>query len=57
VYDDRYMEENCSEDLGCDVVRIFDINPTKEWPLQTNNVVLGGHPQSSQQGCEVNGDM
>jgi len=36
------MEENCSEDLECDVVRIFDVNPTKEWP--TNNIVLGGYP-------------
>ena len=43
MYNDRYMEENCSDDLGCDVVRIFDVNPLKEWPLQTNNIVLGGH--------------
>jgi len=44
VYGDRYMKENCSDDLECDVIRIFDVNPTKEWPLKTNNVVLGGYP-------------
>ena len=36
------MEENCSEDLGCDIVRIFDVNPMKKWP--TNSIVLGGYP-------------
>jgi hypothetical protein len=37
------MEENCSDDLGCSVVRVFDINPTKRWPIMTNNTVLGAH--------------
>ncbi len=44
VYGDKYMEENCSDDLGCSVVRIFDVNPTKKWPLLTNNIILGGYP-------------
>jgi len=44
VYDDRYMEENRSEDFGCDVIRIFDVDPRKQWPLKTNNIVLGGYP-------------
>jgi len=44
VYDDRYMEENRSEDIGCDVVRIFDMDPRKRWPLKVNNIVLGGYP-------------
>ena len=38
------MEKNCSDDLGCSVVRIFDVNLTKKWPLPTNNIVLGGYP-------------
>jgi len=38
------MEENRSEDIGCDVVRIYDVDPRKQWPLKTNNIVLGGYP-------------
>jgi hypothetical protein len=38
------MEENRSEDIGCDVVRIFDVDPRKQWPLKTNNIMLGGYP-------------
>jgi len=44
VYDDRYMEENRSEDIGCDVVRVFDVDPRIQWPLKKNNIVLGGYP-------------
>ena len=43
MYNERYMEENRSEDIGCDVVRIFDVDPRKQWPLKTNNIVLGGY--------------
>jgi len=38
------MEENRSDDLGIDIIRIFDVNPRKQWPLPTNNIVLGGYP-------------
>jgi len=38
------MEENCSEDIGVDVVRIFDVNPREQWPLPSSNIVLGGIP-------------
>jgi hypothetical protein len=34
------MEENRSEDIGCDVVRIFDVNPKKVWP-QKSNIMIG----------------
>jgi len=44
VYTDKYMEENRSGDIGCDVVRIFDVDPRKQWPLKVNHIVLGGHP-------------
>jgi len=37
------MEENRSEDIGCDVVRIFDVDPRKQWPQKVNNIVLGGN--------------
>jgi len=37
------MEENRSADIGCDVVRIFDVDPRKQWPLKVNNIVLGGY--------------
>jgi len=43
VYGERYTEECCSEDIGAQVVRIFDVNPTKHWLLEVSNVVLGGH--------------
>jgi len=43
VCDDKYMEENRSKDIGCDVVRIFDVDPRKQWPLKVNNIVLGGY--------------
>ena len=43
MYVDKYMEENRSEDIGCDVVRIFDVDPRKKWPLKINNIVLGGY--------------
>ena len=38
------MEENCSEDLGVDIIRIYDVNPTEQWPLPSINIVLGGYP-------------
>ena len=38
------MEDNRSEDLGSECVRIFDMNPMKTWPLPTSNIVLGGRP-------------
>jgi len=38
------MEENRSEDIGCDVVRIYDTDPRKQWPIPTSSVVLGGYP-------------
>ncbi len=34
------MEENRSDDIGCNVVRIFDVDPRKKWP-QTSNIMLG----------------
>ena len=43
MYGERYTEECCAEDIGAQVVRVFDVNPTKKWPLEVNNVVLGGH--------------
>jgi len=43
VYVDKYMEENRSADIGCDVVRIFDVDPRKQWPLKVNHIVLGGY--------------
>jgi len=41
VYADRYMEENRSDDIGCDVLRIFDVDPRKKWPQTASNIVLG----------------
>ena len=41
MYTDKYMEENRSEDIGCNVLRIFDVDPRKKWP-QASNIVLGG---------------
>ena len=38
------MEDNRSEDLGSECVRIFDMNPMKTWPLPTSNIVLRGRP-------------
>jgi len=35
------------DDLGCSVVRVFDINPTKRWPITTNNTVLGARKELS----------
>jgi len=35
------MEENRSDDIGCDVLRIFDVDPRKKWPQTTSNIVLG----------------
>jgi len=37
------MEENRSTDIGCDVVRVFDMDPRKQWPQKVNNIVLGGY--------------
>ena len=34
------MEENWSDDIGCHVLRIFDIDPREKWP-QISNIVLG----------------
>ena len=44
VYSERRIEDNRSEDLNSECIRIFDVNPTKEWPLPTSNIVLGGRP-------------
>ncbi len=44
MYNDRRMEDNRSEDLESECVRIFDVNPMKRWPLPTSNVVVGGRP-------------
>jgi len=43
VYGERYTEECRSEDIGAEVVRIFDVNPRKKWPLEVSNVMLGGY--------------
>ena len=43
VYPERRLEECRSEDVG-ECIRIFDISPTKEWLLPTNNIVLAGRP-------------
>jgi len=40
VYIGKFMEENRSDDIGCDVVRIFDVDPRKKWP-QKSNIVIG----------------
>jgi len=34
------MEENRSDDIGCDVLWIFDVDPRQKWP-QTSKIVLG----------------
>jgi len=34
------MEENRSDDISCNVVRIFDVDPREKWP-QISNIVLG----------------
>jgi len=34
------MEENRSDDIGCDVLRIFNVDPRQKWP-QISNIVLG----------------
>ena len=44
MYAERRMEDNRSEDLESECVRIFDVNPMKMWPLPTSNIVLGGRP-------------
>ncbi len=44
VYDERRMEDNRSEDLMSECVRIFDMDPMKRWPLPTSNIMLGGQP-------------
>jgi len=43
VYGERYTEDNRSEDIGAEITRIFDVDPRKQWPLETNSVVLGGY--------------
>ena len=40
MYTGKYMEENRSDDIGCNVVRIFDVDPRQKWP-QISNIVLG----------------
>jgi hypothetical protein len=39
VYTGKYMEENRSDDIGCDVVRIFDVDPRQKWP-QTSSIMI-----------------
>ena len=38
VYGERYTEECCAEDVDTQIVRIFDVNPMKKWPLEVSNV-------------------
>jgi len=38
----KYTEENYSKDLNFDIVRIFDCNPTFEWPPAQSYYVVGG---------------
>ncbi len=43
VYRQRRIEECRSEDIS-ECLRIFDVNPAKEWPLPSNRIVLAGRP-------------
>ncbi len=39
-----YIEANRSKDIRCEVVRIFDLDPTVQWPPRQVYLVLGGYP-------------
>ncbi len=44
VYDGKRMEDNRSDDMDSECIRIFDVDPMKRWPLPTSNIMLGGRP-------------
>jgi len=41
---DKYTEANLSKDLECEIVRIFDLDPTIKWPPRQVYLVVGGYP-------------
>ncbi len=41
---EKYTEANCSTDIECEIVRIFDLNPTYRWPPRQVYLVVGGYP-------------
>ena len=41
---DKYTEANLSKDLECEIVRIFDLSPVRQWPPKQVYLVVGGYP-------------
>ena len=41
---EKFTEANCSTDIECEVVRIFDLDPTKRWPPRQIYLTVGGYP-------------
>ena len=41
--DDKYIEECLSEDMNYNVVRIFNVKPTDEWPPTNTYFGVGGY--------------
>ena len=41
---DKYTDANCSKDIECEIVRIFDLDPTLRWPPRQVYLVVGGYP-------------
>jgi len=41
---EKFTEANCSTDIECEVVRIFDMDPTKRWPPRQIYLTVGGYP-------------
>ncbi len=41
---DKYTKANCSKDLECEIVRIFDLDPTFRWLPRQIYLVVGGYP-------------
>ena len=41
---EKYTEANCSTDIECEIVRIFDLDPTNRWPPRQIYLTVGGYP-------------
>jgi len=41
---EKYTEANCSADFECEIVRIFDLDPTMRWPPKQIYLTVGGYP-------------